>query len=221
MRLLILACAVALAACFAPDVGDGSFICEVGGQCPPDFSCSPCDNRCYRTPPQVCPPDGALTSDAPLAVDAPIAPDAPLTLDAPHAPDARIVPDAPATTTDAPPASPDARSGAPDAPAAKPDGRPSMPDAPASPPDAPPPPPDAAPSCGDGTCQYWLGENCVTCEQDCFPCHTCTLGVCDNLLNGDTCINCPDACNACSCDGVCQILSDCVRCPRDCPGSCN
>jgi hypothetical protein len=100
VRVLAWAC-LALAGCFGPTVGDGSFLCEDGLECPEGMfcrtDCSP--RRCYFDPTAACPADAGPVVDSPLPV-----------LDAPTvAVDARSpIKDAPSVTIDAPSSSPDA-----------------------------------------------------------------------------------------------------------------
>ena len=62
--------AVAFAACFPPDIADGSVKCEVGDECPPPTPyCRPeCGRRCFVAP------TGSCGADAPPAIDGPLVP---------------------------------------------------------------------------------------------------------------------------------------------------
>ena len=62
LPITALGAAALLAACGGPSIGEGDLGCGDAGLCPPDFHCSPVDNRCYR--------------GAGPGVDGPAAPDA-------------------------------------------------------------------------------------------------------------------------------------------------
>jgi hypothetical protein len=78
--------------------------------------------------------------------------------------------------------------------------------------------PDDCPVCGNGICN--MGEDYVTCPEDCTLPKTCGNGVCGDA---ETCQSCPQDCGICSgqnCgDGYCEIGETCTYCPQDC-GSC-
>ncbi len=51
MRVLpTLACVLAAAGCFPPDLGDGAIGCGSDGACPPHYYCHQDTNRCYKSP---------------------------------------------------------------------------------------------------------------------------------------------------------------------------
>lgn len=69
MRVLAWAC-LALAGCFGPTIGDGSFLCEDGLECPEGMfcrtDCSP--RRCYFDPTAACPADAGAVVDSPQPI---------------------------------------------------------------------------------------------------------------------------------------------------------
>ena len=91
----------------------------------------------------------------------------------------------------------------------------------------------APPTCGDGTCDASIGENCATCAADCgcTGTDTCQNGTCappppscgdGTCNNGETCTTCAQDCGACppSCgDGTCNGSETCTTCAQDC-GAC-
>ena len=88
-------------------------------------------------------------------------------------------------------------------------------------PKAPPPPPSGpgargAWKCGDGQCDYKMGEDCMVCAKDCKECNGCQRKI------GSGCTNCK--CEQC----VCKKLPDCCtpkgkwdkRCVDACKNDC-
>lgn len=73
--------------------------------------------------------------------------------------------------------------------------------------------------CGDGWCDYNLGETCDSCPEDCGWCNPeCGDGICDADY-GEECYWCPEDCGDCpdECgDGFCSWNEDCNSCPWDC-----
>mgnify|MGYP003866663129 CR=1 FL=1 len=73
--------------------------------------------------------------------------------------------------------------------------------------------------CGDGFCDAGLGENDLSCAQDCSPGGVCNPdGVCDAGA-GENPQNCPADCgggSTCDSDGVCEAGEDATSCPSDC-----
>ncbi len=78
--------------------------------------------------------------------------------------------------------------------------------------------------CGDGLCNWLIGESCRTCPGDCGACAPaprCGDGACNG---SDTCESCPADCGACAAaakcgDGACNGSESCASCAQDC-GAC-
>ncbi len=52
--------------------------------------------------------------------------------------------------------------------------------------------------CGNGRCEWWSGESCLTCRRDCTKCcgdRTCSSSA--HLKNPETCASCPTDCGDC------------------------
>lgn len=73
-------------------------------------------------------------------------------------------------------------------------------------------------SCGDTMCSAQIGENPVTCPQDCGG--GCGDFICSPQLNEDV-NSCPQDCGSCG-DGTCStsIGESVLTCPSDCPSVC-
>ncbi len=71
-------------------------------------------------------------------------------------------------------------------------------------------------TCGNGICEYQMGENFQNCTNDCHA--TCPNGQCEGLA-GENEYNCPADCSSVSYCGnqICNSGEDATNCPADCP----